>query len=70
MKAITNSYDLPHAALTAMRAGADMALWTSSANLAAVLTTLESAVKSGQLTEADVNASVGRILAAKGACTG
>jgi beta-N-acetylhexosaminidase len=70
MKAITNNYDLPHAALTAMRAGADIALWTSSTNLAPVLTTLEAAVKSGQLSEADVNASVGRILAVKGACVG
>ena len=30
MKAITDSYDLPTAVLTALRAGADIALWTST----------------------------------------
>jgi beta-N-acetylhexosaminidase len=68
MKAITNTYDLPHAVLKAFTAGADIALWTSTAEVGAVLSTLQSAVRSGQLPESTVTASVSRILAAKGAC--
>jgi beta-N-acetylhexosaminidase len=69
MKAITDTYDLPHAVLAALRSGADIALWTSSADLSAVLGTLTQAVGDGTLPRADVTASVARILAAKGACT-
>lgn len=68
MKAITNSHDLPHAVLDALRAGADIALWTSSADLNSVLDTLQNAVRSGQLGQSDMTTSVARILAAKGTC--
>jgi beta-N-acetylhexosaminidase len=69
MKAITDSYDLPHAVLDALKAGADIALWTSSADLSSVLDTLQGAVRDGQLSQRDVTDAVSRILAAKDACT-
>jgi beta-N-acetylhexosaminidase len=70
MKAITDSYDLPTAVLTALRSGADMALWTSTEGLGTVLDRLQSAVAAGQLSQQNVNDAVTRILAAKGACAG
>lgn len=69
MKAITDSYTLPNAVLTALKAGADIALWTSSDTLTQVLDRLEKAVTDGQLTQRNVTESTVRILAAKGACT-
>jgi beta-N-acetylhexosaminidase len=66
MRAISNQHDLPDAVLDALQAGADMALWTSSARVDEVLTRLEAAQASGRLPGSDE--SVARVLAAKGAC--
>jgi beta-N-acetylhexosaminidase len=66
MKAISNLHDLPDAVLDALQAGADMALWTSSARVDEVLTRLQAAQASGRLPGSDE--SVARVLAAKGAC--
>lgn len=70
MKAITDSYDLPTAVLTALRAGADIALWTSTEDLPAILAKLQAAAANGQLSAQNVDQSAARILAAKGVCTG
>jgi beta-N-acetylhexosaminidase len=66
MKAISDQHDLPDAVLDALQAGADLALWTSTAHVDDVLTRLQAAQASGHLPGSD--ASVARILAAKGAC--
>jgi beta-N-acetylhexosaminidase len=66
MRAITARHDLPDAVLEALQAGADIALWTSTAHVHEVLTRLQAAQASGRLPGSDE--SVARILAAKGAC--
>ena len=68
MKAVTDRFDLPDAVLTALRAGADMALWTSTAELSTVLDRLQAAVADGTLPESNVDQATARILAAKGRC--
>jgi beta-N-acetylhexosaminidase len=65
MVAITRSYGVPEAALRALIAGSDMALFVNSAQLPDVLSHLVDAVASRRLDEAQVNASVQRVLAAK-----
>jgi beta-N-acetylhexosaminidase len=65
MTAIKRSYSVPEAALRALAAGSDIALFVSSAPLPDVLSHLAQGVASGQLDEARVNASVKRVLAAK-----
>ncbi|MFF0147715.1 beta-N-acetylhexosaminidase [Amycolatopsis sulphurea] len=70
MKAITDQYPLPEAVLKALQAGADEALFSSgNGDVPAVLDRLVQAVQTGELPAAQVAASVGRVLAAKGACT-
>lgn len=69
MRAISNRYELPEAVLAALRAGADMALWTtnpSSARITQILDRLEAAAAAGELPDSD-NA-VARVLAAKRMC--
>jgi beta-N-acetylhexosaminidase len=68
MRAVTDRYPLPDAVLAALRAGADMALWTSTAELDEVLDRLQTAVTDGRLPERNVDESTARVLAAKGAC--
>lgn len=68
MKAISDRYDLPDAVLEALAAGADVALWSGGDRIGEVLATLESAMSTGRLPAAEVDASVRRILAAKRAC--
>jgi beta-N-acetylhexosaminidase len=68
MRAVTDSYQLPDAVLTALRSGADMALWTSTAELGTVLDRLEAAVADGRLPATNVDQAAARILAAKGQC--
>jgi beta-N-acetylhexosaminidase len=68
MKAISDRYDLPDAVVKALAAGADIALWSSGDRIGEVLNAMEAAVSSGKLTAERVDASVRRILAAKGAC--
>jgi beta-N-acetylhexosaminidase len=65
MAAIRRSYSVPEAALRALAAGSDMALFVTSSPLPDVLAHLVQGVASGRLDEARVNASVKRVLAAK-----
>jgi beta-N-acetylhexosaminidase len=69
MRAVSDRYTLPEAVLAAFRAGADVALSTATTGAGPVLDRLQAAVAEGRLSEADVNSSVARILAAKGWCT-
>jgi beta-N-acetylhexosaminidase len=66
MKAISDQHDLPDAVVDALRAGADLALWTSTARVDEVLTRLQAEQASGRLPGSDE--AVQRVLAAKGAC--
>lgn len=69
MRAVSNRYDLPDAVLASLKAGADMALWTtnpSSARIAQIIDRLEAAAAAGALPDSD--RAVARILAAKGLC--
>jgi beta-N-acetylhexosaminidase len=65
MAAIRRSYSVPEAALRALAAGSDMALFVTSGPLPDVLAHLVEGVASGRLDESRVNASVKRVLAAK-----
>ncbi len=65
MKAITDRYGVPDAVLKALEAGADTALWVSTAEVPAVLDKLESALASGDLSTPRIKASVLRLLEAK-----
>ena len=66
MAAITARYGIAEAALRALQAGADQALWLSTSEVPAVLDRLEAAVASGELSPAAVDASVHRMAAVKG----
>jgi beta-N-acetylhexosaminidase len=69
MQAVSGRFPLPKAVLTALVAGADMALWSSGEQyLGDVLDTLQKAVADGTLTQARVTDSLTRVLTAKGAC--
>jgi beta-N-acetylhexosaminidase len=70
MKAVSSRYDVPHAVAAALEAGADVALWLSTSQVSAVLDTLEQEVASGAFPIARVEASVRRVLAAKGVRAG
>jgi beta-N-acetylhexosaminidase len=70
MQAVSGRYPLPKAVLTALTAGADIALWSSGEQyVGEVLNTLETATKNGTLTPRRVTDSLTRVLRAKGACT-
>lgn len=66
MAAITDHYTLPESVVTALSAGADVALWGSTDRVTEVLDALEAAVASGRLPMAQVDASVTRIATLKG----
>ncbi|WP_208720055.1 glycoside hydrolase family 3 N-terminal domain-containing protein [Amycolatopsis circi] len=69
MKAITDRFALPDAVLKSLQAGADQALFSSGHNdVGAVVDRLQRAVQSGELSSAQVTASVERVLAGKGFC--
>jgi beta-N-acetylhexosaminidase len=69
MQAISARYPLPKAVLAALRAGADIALWSSGEQyVGEVLDTLESALQDGTLPQARVTEALARVLRAKGAC--
>jgi beta-N-acetylhexosaminidase len=68
MRAITERYDLSSAVLQAIRAGADVALWTSGGGTSAVLDRLSAALASGELPRERVAEAVRRVLKAKSAC--
>lgn len=69
MKAVTGSFELPEAVLTALDAGADVALWSNPADPGTVLDTLESALADGTLDATENEAAVTRILRAKHTCS-
>ena len=70
MQAVSGRYPLPKAVLTALTAGADIALWSSGEQyVGEVLDTLEAANKDGTLTDKRVTDALTRVLRAKGACT-
>ncbi|VEG51154.1 beta-glucosidase-like glycosyl hydrolase [Mycolicibacterium aurum] len=66
MQAISDRFGPADAVLRALQAGADVALWLTTAEVPAVLDGLESAVAAGELTMSGVDASVMRIVATKG----
>lgn len=67
MKAVTDRFKLPDAVLAALRAGADVALWTSGDPVGPVLDRLQAAADAGQLPDSDQ--ATARVLAAKGVCS-
>ena len=66
MRAITDRYGVAEAALRALQAGADTALWVSTAEVPSVLDRLEKALAAGELTQSRVDQSVLRMAATKG----
>jgi len=66
MRAITDRYGVPDAALRALQAGADTALWVSTGEVPAVLDRLETALAGGELSQSRVDQSVLRMAAVKG----
>ncbi len=66
MGAINQRYTVAQAALKALQAGADIALWITTDELAGVLDALEGAVNTGGLDMKNVDRSVLRIAALKG----
>ncbi len=66
MGAINQRYGVADAALRSLQAGADVALWVTTAEVPAVLDRLEKALAAGELTMSRVDESVLRIAAVKG----
>lgn len=66
MAAINQQYGVAAAVLKSLQAGADVALWITTAEVPAVLDRLEQAVAAGELSPGAVDASVQRVAAAKG----
>jgi beta-N-acetylhexosaminidase len=66
MKAISDHFGVAEAALRALQAGADVALWVTTTEVPAVLDRLESAVNAGELDMGKVDASVLRVAGFKG----
>ncbi|MCE0768162.1 glycoside hydrolase family 3 protein [Pseudonocardia kujensis] len=68
MKAVSNRFTLPQASLTALEAGADVALSSNVEPVAPTLDVLQQALDSGRIPAADNDRAVERILAAKNLC--
>ncbi|MDP9168410.1 MAG: glycoside hydrolase family 3 protein, partial [Actinomycetota bacterium] len=66
MGAINQNYTVAQAALKALQAGADIALWITTDEVPGVLDALEAAVKTGGLDMKNVDDSVLRVAAIKG----
>ena len=66
MGAINHRFGVAEAALRALQAGADIALWVTTDEVPAVLDRLEKALAAGELTQARVDASVLRVAGQKG----
>jgi beta-N-acetylhexosaminidase len=66
MKAISDQFGVPDAALRALQSGADVALWVTTDQVPAVLDRLETALGSGELDLKRVDDSVLRVAAFKG----
>jgi beta-N-acetylhexosaminidase len=67
MAAITSRLGIEDAALAALVAGADVALWITTDAVPSVLDRLEAAVASGELSDARVDDAARTVLTAKGA---
>ena len=65
MAAINERYGVAEAVLKSLQAGADVALWITTDEVPTVLTSLEQAVNSGQLSMDRVNESATRVAASK-----
>lgn len=65
MGAINQRYSVPDAAVKALQAGADTALWISTSEVPAVLDRMEGAVNSGELDAARVDDAVRRMAVTK-----
>lgn len=66
MRAITDRFGVADAALRALQAGADTALWVTTTEVPAVLDRLEKALAAGELSMAQVDGSVLRMAGVKG----
>ena len=66
MRAISDRLGVGEAVLRSLQAGADVALWLTTAEVPAVLDRLENAVDAGELSMAFVDGAVTRIAAMKG----
>jgi beta-N-acetylhexosaminidase len=66
MGAINQRYGVADAALRALQAGADVALWVTTDEVPAVLDRLEKALAAGELTQSRVDESVLRVAGQKG----
>jgi beta-N-acetylhexosaminidase len=66
MRAINDRFGVADAALRALQAGADTALWVTTGEVPAVLDRLDKALTAGELTMSGVDASVLRMAAVKG----
>ncbi|GBE63661.1 glycosyl hydrolase [Mycobacterium sp. MFM001] len=65
MAAINERYGVPDAALRALQAGSDVALWVTTDEVPAVLDRLEKALAAGELAQPAVDASLHRIATMK-----
>lgn len=66
MQAISDRFGVAEAALRGLQAGADTALWVTTGEVPAVLDRLEQALAAGELSMANVDASVMRLAGMKG----
>ena len=69
MAAISSKYPITQAAVLSIRAGVDVALWTTTDQVPAVLDALEAAVRDGRISQSAVDKKVVRGLRAKGIVT-
>ena len=69
MAAISSKYPITQAAVLSIRAGVDVALWTTTDQVPAVLDALEAAVRDGRISQSAVDKKVVRVLRAKGIVT-
>ncbi|MCG5432038.1 glycoside hydrolase family 3 protein [Mycobacterium sp. MYCO198283] len=67
MRAVSDRYGVADAALKSLQAGADVALWVTTAQVPAVVDRLAAAVKAGELDEGKVNSSVLKLALSRGA---
>ena len=65
MGAITNTFGRTHASVRALKAGADVLLQPFADDVPAIIQAIVSAVRNGELTEADIDRAVRRVLTMK-----
>lgn len=68
MRAVTDQYSLPEAVAKAIRAGADLALWSAPSPVGPVLDRLERGVRTGELSGQRVRDAVTHVLRLKTGC--